>query len=69
MALGPGKYDDLCTEVREKINAKGTILIIIEGDRGFGFSVQAEPWIVLKLPETLRRVAQTIADDLMKGKI
>jgi hypothetical protein len=69
MALGPGRYDDLCTEVREKANADGVILIIIEGDRGFGFSVQAPPWVMLKLPETLRRVAQTIADDLMKGKI
>jgi hypothetical protein len=68
MAFGPGKYDDLCTEVREKSKAKGVVLIVIEGDRGFGLSVQAESWVVLELPETLRRTAQLIADDLMRGE-
>ncbi len=34
MAFGPGKYDDLCTEVREKAKAKGVLVIIIDGDKG-----------------------------------
>lgn len=38
MALGPGKYDDLCTYVREKAKAEGAIVIVYGGERGQGFS-------------------------------
>jgi hypothetical protein len=43
MPVGPGKYDDLATLVRETTNAQAVVLIIVEGDRGSGFSVQALP--------------------------
>jgi len=64
MALGPGRYDDLCTEVREKAKAAGAILIILEGDRGMGFSVQAKPADLVKLPGVLRHMARAIELDL-----
>lgn len=38
--VGPGKYDDVCTLVREQTNAACAIVVIIEGDKGSGFSVQ-----------------------------
>ena len=61
MPVGPGKYDDLCTYVREKSNAAGAIVLIIGGDKGQGFSVQvANPLIIAKLPEMLETMAREI---------
>jgi hypothetical protein len=61
---GKGIYDDLLTEAREKARANGGILIIIEGERGFGFSVQAEPSMIARLPQALRYIADEIQRDL-----
>lgn len=41
MPLGPGKYDPLCTMVREATRAEAVILGVF-GPEGVGFSVQAE---------------------------
>jgi hypothetical protein len=41
MPVGPGKYDDLTTHVRETTNAQAVVLIIVDGNRGNGFSVQS----------------------------
>ena len=69
MPLGPGKYDDLCTYVREKTKADGVIVVIIDGERGSGFSMQADPLVAFTLPHTLRNLAQQIEDSLTAGKI
>lgn len=66
MALGPGKYDTLCTEVRTKAKAESVILIIIGGDKGNGFSVQAEAGLTLKLPDILRSMADQIEESIPK---
>lgn len=63
MVLGPGKYDDLCTEAREKSGGLGAILIILEGEKGFGFSVQIPIHLMSLLPELLRDMADTIEKD------
>lgn len=58
---GPGKYDALCTYVREQTNAGTVVLIILEGDDGHGFSVQTN--IVHSrtfLPDLLETVAADI---------
>lgn len=61
MALGPGKYDDVCTEVREKTKAKGgVLLIVIGGDKGNGFSCQADAIVTFALPEMLEQIAGEI---------
>lgn len=60
MAMGPGKYDALCTYVRETAKAKGAIVIVIDGEKGFGFSVQASIEDMAKLPNVLREMADTI---------
>lgn len=56
MALGPGRYDDLCTLVRERAEAEGALLVILDGQRGHGFSCQASWEATLALPDILEDV-------------
>lgn len=60
LPLGPGKYDDLATSVRHCARAEGVIVIVIKGDSGSGFSVQANLEITLALPTMLRDMAEEI---------
>lgn len=60
MAFGPGKYDDLARLVRIQANAEAVLVVVIGGDKGEGFSVQATADIVLQLPRLLRVVADQI---------
>ncbi len=68
MAQGPGRYDDHCTKVREATGAKGVILLVLDGQGGTGFSVQAEFDITQILPSLLRDVALQIEIDMEKAK-
>ena len=56
MASGPGKYDDLCSYVREQAEAEAAFVIVIRGNRGSGFSCQASPELALVLPDILEQV-------------
>lgn len=38
---GAGKYDDLCTQVREAAEAQAVVLVVMDGNKGSGFSVQS----------------------------
>lgn len=59
---GPGKYDDACTDAREATRAVACVLIVLEGDKGNGFSVQTlEPALLPVLPALLRQVADEIS--------
>jgi hypothetical protein len=60
MALGPGKYDDLCTEVREKAQARGVIVIVFDGNKGSGFSCQTDLLVMKQLPDILEDMARQI---------
>jgi hypothetical protein len=60
MPLGPGKYDDLCTEVREKSQAEGALVIIVGGNRGSGFSCQGSPAVIAATAQLLEMVASQI---------
>lgn len=65
MTVGPGKYDDLCTLVREKVSAEGVIVIVLGGDRGNGFSCQfADPAMLARMPGILEDVAVEIRKDV-----
>ena len=44
--------------------ATAAILIIFEGDKGMGFSVQAPPEIVVGIPDMLRGIADSIEEDI-----
>jgi hypothetical protein len=65
MAPEPGKYDDLCTHVREQACADGAVVVIFGGKFGSGFSVQVgdrAPNLARKLPEILRAMARQIEE-------
>jgi len=66
MANGPGRYDDLCTEIREKAEAEGVILLIFNGKHGQGFCCQLPMPHTLMVPHLLREVADQIEEE-MKG--
>lgn len=61
--IGPGKYDELCTLVREKAGARAAIVIVVDGDKGTGFSAQGTEVVVTKLPAVLRILADKIEAD------
>jgi hypothetical protein len=60
MPIGPGKYDDLATYVREQSNASGVAVIIFGGTRGAGFAVQGTFEFNASLPSILRQMADEI---------
>lgn len=60
MAWGPGKYDDLATEIRTKARAAGVLLLVVNGDKGSGFSAQLPADLTLALPQILRDIAKQI---------
>jgi len=64
MLRGPGKYDDLATYCREKTHADGVILMIIGGEQGEGFSLQATPQVLFAAPRALRILADQLEADL-----
>jgi hypothetical protein len=60
MPLGPGIYDHEVTTLRERYLAHGVVLIVLGGDKGEGFSMQADLGTTLRLPEYM--AAQIRAD-------
>jgi hypothetical protein len=61
MALGPGKYDQICTEARNKLPAgTGVILVVLGHDGKSGFSAQTDLQMLLAMPKILRDIADEI---------
>jgi hypothetical protein len=71
MALGPGKYDDVCTMVTEKVGigeqGGGVIVIVLGGNKGNGFACQADLRTTLLLPDLLEDMARQIRKDGITG--
>ena len=67
MPIGPGKYDDSCTQVRDQANARAAIIIVIDGELGNGCSCQADLEITLAMPTILRNLADEVERSLQKG--
>lgn len=61
---GAGKYDEICTKVREETKSNGVILMIIDGQHGSGFSIQAPGMVLLQLPGLLRFLADEVELDI-----
>ncbi len=57
----PGKYDDLCAIVREAAQAE---VIVVNGNKGSGFSVQGTRMVIVGLPDMLEFIAGEIRKDL-----
>ncbi len=68
MAFGAGKYDEACTVARVMARAEGALLIIIDGDKGEGFSAQIPPRYIERIPQLLRTVADSIEADIAARK-
>lgn len=66
MAIGPGIYDHECEVARKATGADTTVLIIVGGMKGSGFSIQSNPGFLNRLPGLLRQMANDIEKD-MKG--
>lgn len=59
-SFGPAKYDDICTVARLASGAQSCILIVIEGNKGTSFSIQATAQVSLMMPAALRSMANEI---------
>jgi hypothetical protein len=66
MPAGPGRYDDLATEAREKAGAEGVLLLIVNGKNGMGFSVQGPLPFLYDLPRILRRHEEGVSMTTIK---
>jgi hypothetical protein len=69
VTIGPGKYDDEATLVMQSAHASGVIVIVIGGDRGEGFSIQATLSVSLQLPKILRDMADQLDPDVRELKL
>jgi len=74
MALGPGKYDDVCTRVRGMVGLTelpetggGVMLIVVGGDKGDGFACQSDLVTLLTLADYLENVARQIREHGVGG--
>ena len=67
MSWGPGKYDDLCSLVRDKSGASSVLLVILDGNKGNGFSCQTDLAGTLALPDLLEMVAKQIREHGIAG--
>jgi hypothetical protein len=64
---GPGVYDGFCTMVREANDARCVVLLVVGGDHGNGFSVQAEENFHGMVPDLLEAIARQIRVDRARG--
>ncbi len=65
---GPGKYNDIATEIRERTKARGIILIIVGGTQGQGFAVQGDALSLAIMPQAIRHVADQMDKDFATPK-
>jgi len=69
MALGHGKYDEICTRLREELGiteeSGGVVLIVVGGNRGSGFSAQCDLATTKVLPDILEQVAKQMRVDVL----
>jgi hypothetical protein len=74
MTAGPGKYDAEASFVQARTQAHGVLLMILEGNKGDGFSIatydiQATLEITLSLPKLLREMANQIDADIKEQNL
>jgi len=65
--FNPGKYDAVCTAVREETKADGVLLVIWGGPKGNGLSWDGNMFITMAMPDLLETLAKIIRDDMSKA--
>lgn len=68
MQTGPGKYDQENTELRERLKARGLLIIVLDGNRGNGISFQCERNLLFSgaqqmVAQALRDLAEELEND------
>lgn len=63
MPEGPGKYDSACTMARMLTNGQAVVLVVLNGVRGSGFSVQASEPVP---PAVLADLLESVVGELRK---
>jgi hypothetical protein len=58
--IGPGKYDDLATYVRETAKAEGVVVLVLGGEKRNGMSAQLPLSLTPYIVAMLRNVADEI---------
>ena len=53
---GAGKYSDVCNEIRQRLKAKGVIVIVFDGISGSGISVESDLLIADKIPALVEEI-------------
>ena len=67
MPIGPGRFDLLCTYVREKTGAKAAAVVVVLGpEDGGGFSVQCPPELYRAMSGIFRSVADQIDSEFAR---
>ena len=69
--IGPGKYDDLCTHVREQAGVSeqeggAVVLVVVGGEHGNGFCCQCDMETMSRLPDMLESVAKQMRADFKR---
>lgn len=62
-ADGAHRYDSECARLREATGAACVAIVVLDGEQGTGYSVQALPGVLMRLPGMLEYVARRIRDD------
>jgi hypothetical protein len=65
MAVGEGKYDFALTLALGNAEAEQGVLLVLDGNKGAGFSVQASMSAMSGLPDALENIAKEIRKDLL----
>lgn len=69
MPLGPGVYDEEATFVREETRADAVVVLVVNGVRGSGFSVQGPLNIHAVLPDLMEYMAGEIRKLNRQGEL
>jgi hypothetical protein len=64
--IGPGKYDELCLQIKESTQARGVLLVVLDGNQGSGAPCKMDAAVVSILPNFLRQVADEMERDTFK---
>ena len=66
MAIGPGKYDIECETALKETGGKMTLLVVVDGKKGSGFSASTTQIdYMMHVPDMLETVARQIRADMM----
>jgi len=67
MPSGGGKYEPECELVRKNTEAAACVVIVIDGNRGGGFSVSVDMSRAVVTPLVLAKILRDVAGEIEKS--